>query len=499
MAGTLNVGVDPRPPKLARARVLDRGSAGKPPWFRSYALMLVALDGLAAWVGAELARLLRFGLDTAVLAQPGFQVQYAALSLLLVPLWIAAMALGGAYDRRAVGVGSDEYRRVFDAAVRVLALVAIVAFATDLQLARGFVAISLPAATVLTLAARYTARRWLQRHRARGRFMYKVVVVGAPETARQLIRHLRRAAYAGFSVLGACVPGAQAELDVDGQAVDVVGEPHEAAEAIRRLRADAVAVADTTTLNGALRRLAWNLEGAGIDLIVAPALTDVAGPRIVTRPVAGLPLLHVEEPRLSGFDRLSKEAFDRGAAAIALLLLAPFMALVALAIRATSGGPVMFRQTRVGRDGRHFTIRKFRTMKPGAEQEISTLADRNDLDGVLFKMRDDPRCTRIGRRLRRFSVDELPQLWNVLVGDMSLVGPRPPLPSEVDSYDEQVRRRLLVKPGVTGLWQVSGRADLPWREAVRLDLYYVENWSLALDALILWKTMAAVVRGTGAY
>ena len=475
------------------------GSAGTPTWVRWYAVLLIAVDGLAALAGAELARFLRFGLDRAVLTQPGFKIQYAALSVALVPLWIAAMGFGGAYDRRVVGVGSEEYRRVFDAAVRVLALVAIVAFAADLKLARGFVAIALPSATMLTLIVRYGARRWLQRQRLKGYLSHQVIVVGSPEPVRRLVRHLRGASYAGFSVMGACVANAEGSLDVDGEPVEIVADPEHAAEAIIRLRADVVAVADTATLDGDLRHLAWRLEGTGVDLIVAPALTDVAGPRIVTRPVAGLPLLHVEEPRLSGFHRFIKEVFDRGASALALVVLAPFLLAICIAIRLTSRGPAMFCQTRVGRDGQHFVIRKFRTMRAGAELEVGALAHVNDVDSVLFKIRDDPRCTPIGRRLRRLSIDELPQLWNVLTGDMSLVGPRPPLPTEVEAYDDHVRRRLLVKPGLTGLWQVSGRADLPWREAVRLDLYYVENWSPALDALILWKTVSAVVRARGAY
>jgi len=478
---------------------LEGGSAGSPSWVPWYAVLLIALDGLTALAGAEFARWLRFGLDHAVLSQPGFKVQYAALSVVLVPMWIAAMAFGGAYDRRVVGVGSEEYRRVFDSAVRVLALVAIIAFAADLQLARGFVAVALPAATALTMAARYCARRWLQRQRVKGYLSHKVIVVGSVEPVQRLIRHLRGASYAGLSVMGACVPGGASQIDVDGEPVEVVAEPQNAAEAILRLRADAVAVADTASLNGDLRRLAWSLEGTGIDLIVAPALTDVAGPRIVTRPVAGLPLLHVEEPRLSGFHRVIKEVFDRGASALALVVLSPLLVAVAIVIRLTSRGPAMFRQTRVGRDGHHFTIRKFRTMRHGAELEVDQLAHANAIDDVLFKIRDDPRCTPIGRRLRRFSIDELPQLWNVLTGDMSIVGPRPPLPTEVEGYDEHVRRRLMVKPGLTGLWQVSGRSDLAWEETVRLDLYYVENWSPALDVLILWKTVSAVIRGRGAY
>jgi exopolysaccharide biosynthesis polyprenyl glycosylphosphotransferase len=253
-------------------------------------------------------------------------------------------------------------------------------------------------------------------------------------------------------------------------------------------------------MNGAaLRRLAWQLEKDDVELVVAPALMDVAGPRISIRPVAGLPLLHVDHPELSGARQLIKTLFDRVAALTFLLLLAPLFIVISVAIKINSSGPILFRQRRIGRDGRFFTVLKFRTMVPDAEQRKVELLQRNEHDGLLFKIKKDPRITSVGARLRRHSLDELPQLINVLRGDMSLVGPRPPLPEEVAKYGDDVRRRLVVRPGMTGLWQVSGRSDLSWEESVRLDLRYVENWSLMLDLQILWKTWSAVARGSGAY
>ncbi|MEP6463266.1 MAG: exopolysaccharide biosynthesis polyprenyl glycosylphosphotransferase, partial [Frankiaceae bacterium] len=234
--------------------------------------------------------------------------------------------------------------------------------------------------------------------------------------------------------------------------------------------------------------------------LVAPAITDIAGPRISIRPVAGLPLLHVDHPEFTGARRIIKGGFDRVVALAAVVVLAPILLGIALAIRTTSPGPALFRQRRVGRKSEQFTIYKFRTMRTDAEAALPGLAAANEqTDGVLFKMRKDPRITRLGAVLRRYSVDELPQLLNVLRGQMSLVGPRPPLPAEVAQYTDDVYRRLLVKPGLTGLWQVSGRSDLPWEEAVRLDLDYVENWSLPLDLAILWRTGAAVLASRGAY
>jgi exopolysaccharide biosynthesis polyprenyl glycosylphosphotransferase len=249
----------------------------------------------------------------------------------------------------------------------------------------------------------------------------------------------------------------------------------------------------------ALRRLAWGIESRRADLFVAPALMDVAGPRVSVRPVAGMPLLHVEHPDINGVRQLVKSGFDKLVAAVALVVLAVPMLAISIVVRATSPGPALFRQTRIGRGGREFQVLKFRTMVADAERLKQVLLDNNESDGVLFKIRNDPRITRVGALLRRYSLDELPQLLNVLRGEMSLVGPRPPLPAEVEKYGADVRRRLVVKPGMTGLWQVSGRSDLSWEESVRLDLRYVENWSLMLDLQVLWKTWSAVTRGEGAY
>jgi len=280
----------------------------------------------------------------------------------------------------------------------------------------------------------------------------------------------------------------------------VLGDFTSVAEVVDKVDADAVAVLACPELDGAaLRRLAWSVEPKGTDLFVAPALMDVAGPRTSIRPVAGMPLLYVEHPEFDGLRGLVKSVFDKVVALLALIVLAVPMLVIAIVIRSTSEGPALFKQTRIGRGGREFQVLKFRTMVHNAEELKHLLADENEHDGVLFKIRNDPRITRVGHFLRRYSIDELPQLLNVLRGEMSLVGPRPPLPEEVARYGSDVRRRLVVKPGMTGLWQVSGRSDLSWEESVRLDLRYVENWSLILDLQILWKTWGAVKNGEGAY
>jgi exopolysaccharide biosynthesis polyprenyl glycosylphosphotransferase len=469
-------------------------------WQRVYVVGLLVVDAVAVALAASVAQLLRFGSADSSVLLPSTSVPYWAVGMLAVPMWLAIMAVGGGYSPRVVGTGSEEFRRVFNAAVRFLALIAVAFYATNIDLARGFVALLLPLATALTLLGRYGARRWLHHRRTLGHSMHRVLVVGTVEGATELARHLLRVPYAGFGVVGCCIPGGLAALRVGDTEVPVHGRPEEALDALAASGADVLAVAgDSALAPGALRALAWGLEGTGVDLIVAPAVTDVAGPRIVVRPVAGVPLLHVEEPQLSGGARLFKECFDRTVAALTLLVLLPVLVAIVVLVRRSSPGPAVFRQERVGRGGECFTIRKFRTMVVSAEDDLADLAHLNDHDGVLFKLRDDPRRTTLGYWLRRFSLDELPQLWHVVTGQMSLVGPRPPLPSEVECYGDDMRRRLLVKPGLTGLWQVSGRADLAWEEAVRLDLYYVDNWSPALDLLILWKTANAVIRGRGAY
>jgi exopolysaccharide biosynthesis polyprenyl glycosylphosphotransferase len=280
----------------------------------------------------------------------------------------------------------------------------------------------------------------------------------------------------------------------------VFGGLRNVARVVEQYDADTVAVLACPEMSGVrLRELAWELEKTGTDLCVAPALLDVAGPRTTIRPVAGLPLLHVDHPEFTGAKKGIKDAFDKVLGVSALALLAPVFIIVAIAIRLSDGGPALFRQTRVGKDGRPFTVYKFRTMVLDAEDRKAQLAVSNEKDGVLFKIRNDPRITTVGARLRRWSVDELPQLINVVRGDMSLVGPRPALPDEAARYGDYVRRRLVVKPGITGLWQVNGRSDLSWEESVRLDLRYVENWSLVLDLQVLWKTCSAVLHGSGAY
>lgn len=461
-----------------------------PSWVHSYRLRAVLGDLCGAWLGAGAAFTVRFGGLTP------YVLPYLLVSLALPLVWCCAVALSRAYEPRMLGVGSEEFRRVVQAGMALTAGTAIGSYVTKTDVARGYVVLALPLVTLLTLVFRHALRRSLYRRRATGACMRRVVAVGHAASIAELVRLFRRERHHGMDVVAACLPGGHAGKRLDE--VPVAGDLSDVPLAVEHFGADTVAVLACPEMDGqALRRLAWRLERSHTELVVAPALMDVAGPRTTIRPVAGMPLLHVEHPELAGARQLVKNVFDRLVAAALLVLLSPLLAGLAIAVRATSPGPALFRQTRVGRDGRLFTILKFRTMRRGSEEQKITLV--SDREGVLFKIRNDPRVTPLGVLMRRHSLDELPQLLNVVRGHMSLVGPRPPLPDEVARYGDDVRRRLLVRPGLTGLWQVSGRSDLSWEESVRLDLRYVENWSLTLDLQILWKTWSAVARGQGAY
>jgi exopolysaccharide biosynthesis polyprenyl glycosylphosphotransferase len=461
-------------------------------WTRRYVAALVAADAVvAAITAAEVVAAGTAGVST-------LAVRLSA-ALGMVVLWPALLAASGAHAERLIGTGSDEYRRVGRAGVLLLAAVGFVSYAAGLTLDRAVVVFAVPAMVAATLLVRLAARRCLTALRHRGLCSKRVVVVGRGGAAMSLVDRFQRERFAGLEAVAVCVTTAD-RARVAGATELPVGELDEVLEMARRTGADTIAVTSASeTAAQYLRELSWQLEGTGLELLVAPGLMEVAGPRLHIRPFEGLPLLSVEEPQFEGWRRVVKGVVDRAAALGGLIVLLPVLLLIALAVKVSSPGPVFYRQERIGRGGQRFTMIKFRSMVVDADARLAELALVNDSDGLLFKMRSDPRVTPVGKWLRRLSLDELPQLLNVLGGSMSLVGPRPPLPGEVARYDRSVSRRLLVKPGLTGLWQISGRSDLPWEEAVRLDLRYVENWSLAMDLLILWKTGRAVLGSSGAY
>lgn len=480
--------------------------------FRALRLMDASIIGWAI-TGAYLVR---FGLEPEFLAPPQ-QAGYFWLSLVLGVAWWLMLGAWNTRQSRILGAGPEEYKRVAAASLWLFGLLAICSYLLRADTARGYVGIALPAGLVGLLAGRWFLRQHLNIDRQRGGSMSRLLLVGGESAVAHLAASLERGKHAGYLPVAAYTPGATEGKTLDPESGEPLLGPRVEPEsglpilghrpdtpsilaAIEACGADAVALSAGVQLHPQLlRHLGWELAARNIGLIMAPALTDIAGPRIHTQQVAGLPLIHVTTPTLEGGQRVVKRLFDVVVAATLLVLLAPVLVVVALVIKLDSRGPVLFVQDRVGVEGSAFRMFKFRSMAVDAEDRLAELADRNQGSGVLFKIKDDPRVTRAGRVLRRLSLDELPQLVNVLEGTMSLVGPRPPLPEEVEAYEQHVRRRLLVKPGLTGLWQVSGRSNLSWQDSVRLDLYYVENWSLAGDLIILLRTFRAVFRRTGAY
>ncbi|MFD4510237.1 sugar transferase [Streptomyces sp. NPDC058457] len=486
--------VDPFPP--ARKR-LANGAINRPAieWEQRYRRTVIISDTVAtAFVAAGIGEF--FGARDAA----NWHEKWGILAFGTELLVLSALAVGRSWAPAVLGQGAEEFRRLgrsLFAATVVLALGGIALTSRNIKL---WIFVAIPAIGLVTMSARYLLRLSLHKQRKEGRCLRPVLAAGSPATVCDLITRTRKYPHIGWRVEAVCTSDGRG---LDGDELDgvpVVGRLTDVAKHVRHDGYRVVAVTpDPHWTPDRLQRLAWNLEGSDAEMVVAPVLMEVAGPRLHVDAVLGIPLLRVSLPTFTGGRRAIKEVVDRVGAVVLLMLFAPLMMFAALLVLVDSRGGAFYRQRRVGKDGREFTILKFRTMAVGAHGARAQLADRNEGAGLLFKLRRDPRVTRVGAVLRRYSVDELPQLFNVLTGSMSLVGPRPPLPEECAEYGPDIRRRLLVKPGLTGLWQISGRSDLPWEEAVRLDLRYVEDWSLALDTVILWKTMRAVLHGQGAY
>lgn len=458
------------------------------------------LDLLCIVLAVSGAYTIRFGSeDDASLRSQRTDYSYVTVSLLLIIAWWVALEYAGSRDTKFIGTGIEEYRRVTATSLWLFGAVAVFSYVFQLQTARGYVAVALPLGVIFLVISRWFQRKALQKTRREGLNLHRVLLIGASSSVEHLNSKLEQHIVSGYKPVAAVLTdtgSVRGDLSVINAApsVDLV------LDAIDRSGADTVAISSGGELDPTfLRHLGWALSAREVGMIMAPALTDISGPRIHMQPVAGLPLIHVTTPKLEGMKAIAKRVFDLVTASLLLLILAIPMAIVALLVRLDSPGPALFFQERVGKRGEPFKMIKFRSMRTDAEALLVNLQEQSEGNGVLFKMKKDPRVTRVGSWIRRFSLDELPQLFNVLNGTMSLVGPRPPLSREVALYDNFAHRRLLVKPGITGLWQVSGRSDLSWEESIRLDLYYVENWSLAQDLLILAKTARAVVGKDGAY
>ncbi|WP_123025565.1 sugar transferase [Mycolicibacterium stellerae] len=474
-----------------------------PVWQRGYARRLVVLDFAGVILSVSLAQWLRFGVLPGTVGS--YKYLYTAVSAAIAVSWMLALSINRSRSPRIIGSGAEEYRRVWMATLVVFGGVAIVSMLFKLEIARGYLMIALPTGLVILLLLRRAARRTVSRARQKhGKCITRVLVVGSASAVRDLTKSLAREPSSEYEVVGACIPGpiVRTKIDVPGVgSIPTFGDESNVVGAVTATNSHAVAVTATERLDGrGIRDLSWELEKLDIDLLVSPGVIDVAGPRLMMRPVCGLPLIHVEKPQYNGAKKFQKRLFDVVFSGLALLFGLPVLICVAVAVKLTSKGPVFYRSERIGLDGEPFEMIKFRTMVDGADAMVEKLIEQNESKGgVLFKIRNDPRVTPIGTFLRKYSIDELPQFINVLMRDMSVVGPRPPLAGEVKTYDDHAKRRLLVRPGITGLWQVSGRSDLSWDDSVRLDLFYVENWSMIADLQIAVKTVRAMIAHSGAY
>lgn len=450
----------------------------------------------AALLAAQFAR---FGPEGGAMTPPMSEVQYTVWGVIIAVGWLIALSATRSRGMRNIGVGVIEYQRVLNATLMTFGSLAVLAYVFQIDIARGYVAIAFPVGLVLLLAGRLFWRRRLTEWRRSGVAKTGAIVVGTRRDVERTLAQLTHRADVGYRPVAVCIVDDSFAGDSAADALPRV-DIDQLVGAIRLTGTTAVMVAgELPRGNDQIRELSWDLENSKAELILMSRLTDVAGPRIHLRPVGGLPMVHVDLPQYTGVNHTAKRVFDVLSAAAALVVLAPLLVTISVMVKVSSPGSVIFRQQRVGAHGKRFTMFKFRSMVIDAESRLDGLREQDEGNGVLFKIKADPRVTGVGRILRKYSLDELPQLWNVILGDMSLIGPRPPLEREVDSYESHVNRRLLIKPGITGLWQVNGRSALSWEESVRYDLYYVENWSLTGDFVILLKTVKAVFTRDGAF
>lgn len=469
-------------------------------WQSRYPRRLAVIDAVIILWATTGALVVRFGL---VESDADPLVTYALLTVVLSIAWWLMLAAWGTRNPRVLGAGPEEFKSVFAASLWLFGLVAILSYAFKYDTARGYVGLALPAGVIGLLAGRWFVRQLLRIERRKGLSSSNVLVVGDPESVDHLVTSLRKTPNAGYKPVAAYLIGQGSNPPGAGLAVPIAGRKPEVGrilEAIERSSADSVAISSGSNLPPrVLRQLGWELAARDIRMILAPALTDVAGPRIHTQPVAGLPLVHVSTPKLTGGKRVAKRLFDVLASGMLILVLSPLLLTIAVLVKITSPGTILYSQERIGVRRTTFRMLKFRSMHSDADAKLQELLEGQGTSGMpLFKVENDPRITPLGKVLRKYSLDELPQLFNVLSGSMSLVGPRPQREGEVALYDDAAHRRLYVSPGMSGLWQVSGRSRLSWEEAIQLDLYYVENWSLTQDLVILFRTFSAVFTGRGA-
>lgn len=445
---------------------------------------------IALWAAARLAALTGSNATTEQMAETR-KVAFVSL-----PLWLLAFIRFRLYQARFLGRRSQELRRIISATAAGTVGLALVGYVTQwVPLQRDFAAYTFAVAVPLMMAEREAVRQGFARARRAGRRLRPVLIVGDNTEGRELRRMFDTDPALGYRFVGYVnVSSTRRHARPD----EVLGHIDDILDIVKRKSVASVMIAASAIDIGHTNRLVRQLLNAGIHVELSPALPDIAVERLTIRPLGRFPVMYVEPFHQSGWRLAAKRCFDAVAAGAALLVLSLPLAILSLLIRIDSRGPVFYRQTRVGKNGRLFDVTKFRTMVPNAHQLRHELAALNEADGPLFKIKNDPRVTRVGRFLRKTSLDELPQLWNVLRGEMSLVGPRPALPEEATLWAPELRDRLRVQPGITGMWQVSGRSNTSFEEYSRLDLYYVDNWSLLADLTILGKTVPAVLFQRGA-
>lgn len=449
---------------------------------RAYILIMATTDFLVTLAVVTSLCVREYGLVDAV-----------ELGVLAAAGLVATTAAYHGYRRQHAVIGPEELRSILPVA-GVLAVVSLVLQGLGiLDVPHALVLEALVLTAVLTTLTRLLQRTVARRLRAEGRLTRRTLLVGPLPSLRPVFDALDDARCHGLTIVGVCAPEGPGEPPGT-----VLGSYDAVPRLVSELAVETVIVSADAMDATELRRLGWSLRNEPVELLVLPPLSDVLPRRLHLEPLAGTPLLSVAVAE-SRAQRLAKAVVDRTVGTVLLLLALPVILGAGAAVRLTSRGPAFFAQTRIGMQGRPFTIYKLRSMYLDAEERLAELRERNEGNGMLFKIREDPRVTPVGRTLRRFSIDELPQLWNVVRGDMSLVGPRPALPSEVAEYHPDMAQRLQVKPGLTGLWQVSGRSNLSAERSVRLDLRYADNWSVAMDLRILLRTARAVIRGDGAY
>lgn len=465
---------------------------------------LVLADTVALFAATLMAAYVRFD---SLVAPAGIenlapQVNYYEISIAVTVLWLFALLTDGMYDLERLTWGAGEFSRIVRAIGMGVVFFILATYALKMPgLSRAWTLLAFSFAVLFVFVGRVSVRAWLHWERGHGRMHRRTLIVGSNSEALSIVRVLLKDPSQGLTPVG-CLASSKAEelpLDYCDDLIPGLGHARDVRRVVGEQKADTVIIVGSAFNPEVISRIISELRGMDVSIHVSSGLFDILTSRVLVRDVAGVPLITVKGISLSPSRLFTKRLFDVVVASFFVVAGMPVWLLIVAAIGLDSPGPIFYRQRRVGRAGAEFNMLKFRSMYVDADARRAELERENEATGPLFKMKNDPRVTRVGRWLRRLSLDEFPQLLNVLHGDMSLVGPRPPLPEETVQYREHDWRRMEVRPGMTGLWQVSGRSSLTFDEMVRLDLYYIENWSVGFDMALMMRTVPAVLSARGAY